>query len=130
MTSFVDELTGELSIDHLSPEAIAALVDGELPRRAEHRAKVHLVHCTACREEVNAQRKAARRLREQSLTIQASGSLLDRLKSIPDASQELDEHTGSRPEGAKPSCRVDGCRKPETVGDWADLLLRKIQRKR
>ena len=87
MTSFAENFPGELSVDHLSTEAIAALVDGELSRRAEHRAKIHLVHCESCRAEVRAQRSAAHRLREH----------------------------------------VDGCRRPETLVDRVDLLLRKLQ---
>lgn len=118
MASFVENLTGELSVDHLSTEAIAALVDGELTRRAEHRAKIHLVHCEACRAEVRAQRSAAHRMREHASAVHTPGGLIEKLQRIPD---ECDEE--------EPSHRfsVDGCRRPETLVDRVDLLLRKLQ---
>ena len=40
------------SVEHLSLEAVAAFVDGELTPLAMHRARVHLVHCEECRAEV------------------------------------------------------------------------------
>ncbi|CAI37552.1 zf-HC2 domain-containing protein [Corynebacterium jeikeium] len=118
MASFVENLTGELSVDHLSTEAIAALVDGELSRRAEHRAKIHLVHCETCREEVRAQRSAAHRMRKHASAVHTPGGLKEKLQRIPD---ECDE--------GEPSHRfsVDGCRRPETLVDRVDLLLRKLQ---
>lgn len=118
MASFVENLTGELSVDHLSTEAIAALVDGELSRRAEHRARIHLVHCETCRAEVRAQRSAAHRMREHASAVHTPGGLIEKLQRIPD---ECDEN--------EPSHRfsVDGCRRPETLVDRVDLLLRKLQ---
>lgn len=117
MTSFVENLTGELSVDHLSTEAIAALVDGELSRRAEHRAKIHLVHCEACRAEVRAQRNAADRMREHAAAVHTPGGLMEKLQRIPEECRADDSpHRFS----------VDGCRRPETLVDRVDLLLRKI----
>ena len=54
---------GFSSVEHLSAAAVTALVDNELSARAEHRAKVHLVHCDECRDEVRRQRQAAEALR-------------------------------------------------------------------
>lgn len=109
-----------LSVDHLSPEAVAALVDGELSTKAEHRAKVHLVHCNDCRDEVRRQREAAERLRDDC-GLKASGSLIERLTRIPAEMQ---------PRPAKTSrFGVDGCRRPETIIDGVDLMLRRFQRK-
>ncbi|MDU0478315.1 zf-HC2 domain-containing protein [Staphylococcus chromogenes] len=71
------------SIEHLSAEAIAGYVDNELPPVAMSRARVHLVHCAECRAEVQAQRRAAERLRqsaEEDITVPSS--LLDRLNLI------------------------------------------------
>lgn len=47
------------SVEHLSLEAVAAFVDGELTPLAMHRARVHLVHCEECRAEVAQQRRAS-----------------------------------------------------------------------
>ncbi len=44
------------SVEHLNPEAVAAFVDNELSPAAAHRAKIHLVHCPECREEIHRQR--------------------------------------------------------------------------
>ncbi|MGJ4170049.1 zf-HC2 domain-containing protein [Corynebacterium jeikeium] len=117
MTSFVENFTGELSIDHLSTEAIAALVDGELSRRAEHRAKIHLVHCEHCREEVRAQRAAANRMRKHAAAVHTPGGLMEKLQRIPEECCEDDSHH---------RFSVDGCRRPETLVDRVDLLLRKM----
>lgn len=118
MTSFVENLTGELSVDHLSTEAIAALVDGELSRRAEHRAKIHLVHCETCRAEVRAQRSASNRMREHASDVHTPGGLMEKLQRIPEECREDD---------APHRFSVDGCRRPETLVDRLDLLLRKMQ---
>lgn len=115
-----------LSIDHLSPEAVAALVDGELSRKAQHRAHVHLINCPQCRDEVRLQREAARRLQEDRFDMCASGSLIQRLKSIPETCPddcdvpELQKHYG---------ITSDGCRRPETLTDAVDLLVRRLGRK-
>lgn len=112
-----------LSVEHISPEAIAAYVDGELSPRALHRAKVHLVHCTECREEVQLQRRAAEYVRSQAADVQCSGQLLERLASIPG---ELAARTHKDEDR---HFRVDGCRKPETVMDAVDLIVRRLQRR-
>lgn len=109
-----------LSIDHLSPEAIAALVDRELPRKAEHRAKVHLVHCKYCRDEVNAQRQAASRLRKHATEVQPPRSLLDRLRRIPEECNQGDEQH---------DFGIDGRRRPEGITDRMDLMIRKLGRR-
>jgi len=118
VTSFVENLTGELSVDHLSTEAIAALVDGELSRRAEHRAKIRLVHCETCRAEVRAQRSASNRMREHTSDVHTPGGLMEKLQRIPEECREDD---------APHRFSVDGCRRPETLVDRLDLLLRKMQ---
>ena len=51
------------STDHLNPEAVAAFVDGELSDSAFRRAARHLTDCDECSAEVDAQRRAANRLR-------------------------------------------------------------------
>lgn len=115
-----------LDVGHLTTEAVAALVDGELTRGAEDRAKAHLVHCGECRDEVRTQRQARERLRQQAGTLEevrAPGSLLERLTGIPMScggdNSEL------------PECRslgMDGCRRPETLGDKLSTSVRRVLR--
>lgn len=72
------------SIDHLSPEAVAAFVDGELTSGAEHRVRVHIVHCPECRNEVHTQRAASEIVRDSNVEecVRAPRSLIERLAQI------------------------------------------------
>ena len=109
-------------VGHLTTEAVAALVDGELSTGAESRAKVHLVHCSDCREEVRAQRQAAARMRDQAGTmseVHAPGALLDRLTGIPASCGEPDDHDG---------VGVDGRRRPESLGARLSTSVRRMLR--
>ncbi|CAB0880455.1 hypothetical protein FRC0393_01073 [Corynebacterium diphtheriae] len=56
------------SVEHLNPEAVAAFVDNELSPAAAHRAKIHLVHCPECREEIHRQRRAPPKRRPRQKT--------------------------------------------------------------
>lgn len=72
------------SIEHLSEEAVAAFVDGEMPPRAHRRVLRHLVHCDECRRDVKAQRDAAQRMREAAHEpVHMSSELLHKLAAIP-----------------------------------------------
>ena len=53
---------------HLAQEAIAALVDGELPAGPAGRAARHLAGCLQCRMAVEAQREAKEALHELAAT--------------------------------------------------------------
>ncbi|WP_245557330.1 anti-sigma factor [Corynebacterium terpenotabidum] len=113
----------------MTTETVAALVDGELSCGAEDRAKIHLSRCRECREEVRIQRQAADRIRRQAGTmdeVRAPGSLLDRLVGIPASCAGTDgtEH----PESGYPSVGVDGCRRPETLGDRLSASVRRALR--
>jgi anti-sigma factor RsiW len=67
---------------HLAQEAIAALVDGELPAGPAGRAARHLSGCLQCRLAVEAQREAKDALHEcQDVTV--PGDLMSRLCAIP-----------------------------------------------
>jgi anti-sigma factor RsiW len=67
---------------HLAQEAIAALVDGELPAGPARRAAAHLTGCATCRMAVQAQREAKEALlRSQEVAV--PGDLLSRLQAIP-----------------------------------------------
>ncbi|WP_075725656.1 anti-sigma factor family protein [Corynebacterium aquilae] len=77
------------SVDHLTVEAVAAFVDGELSAGATHRAKIHLVHCAECRADVAAQRRAAEALRSsEQQPICAPSALIAKLTNIADAACE------------------------------------------
>ena len=52
------------STEHLSTEAVAAFVDGELRMNAHMRAATHLSMCADCGAEVDAQRQARAALRD------------------------------------------------------------------
>jgi len=67
---------------HLAQEAIAALVDGELPAGPAGRAARHLAGCTQCRMAVQAQREAKEALHEAA-DVALPGGLMSRLCAIP-----------------------------------------------
>jgi anti-sigma factor RsiW len=67
---------------HLAQEAVAALVDGELPAGPAHRAARHLEGCLQCRMAVQAQREAKEALHD-SADVTVPGDLMSRLCAIP-----------------------------------------------
>ncbi|SFL93855.1 anti-sigma factor family protein [Geodermatophilus ruber] len=67
---------------HLAQEAIAALVDGELPSGPAGRAARHLAGCAQCRMAVEAQREAKEAL-HSCHDVAVPGDLLSRLQAIP-----------------------------------------------
>lgn len=71
------------AVDHLGPEAVAALVDGELETQARERAHSHITNCMECRAEVERQRTAASRLREcDAEDVHIPASLLSKLQQL------------------------------------------------
>ena len=78
------------STEHLSTEAIAAFVDGELRMNAHLRAAHHLSLCPDCAAEVEAQSQARAALRD-SLPIQVPSSLLGMLAQIPNSTADSSE---------------------------------------
>jgi hypothetical protein len=70
------------STEHLSTEAIAAFVDGELRMSAHLRAAHHMSLCAQCSSEVDAQGQARAALRD-SCPIIVPTSLLGALSQIP-----------------------------------------------
>jgi len=82
------------STEHLSTEAIAAFVDGELRMTAHLRAAHHLSLCPQCVAEIDAQRQARAALRD-SRPIRIPTTLLGTLAQIPNQNDEP-------PEGATP----------------------------
>jgi hypothetical protein len=75
------------STEHLSIEAVAAFVDGELRMTAHLRAAHHLSLCQDCAAEVEAQRQARAALRDSG-SIAIPTSLLGMLSQIPHAPPE------------------------------------------
>ncbi|BBZ03243.1 anti-sigma-E factor RseA [Mycolicibacterium chitae] len=88
------------STEHLSIEAVAAFVDGELRMNAHLRAAHHLSLCAQCAAEVEAQQQTRETLRESSCPISMPSTLFSALSQIPnapltppdDAVGPLDEH--------------------------------------
>ena len=81
------------STEHLSIEAVAAYVDGELRMNAHMRAATHLSMCIDCAAEVDAQRQAREALRD-SVPIDPPTSLVGRLSQIPYAAFTQPGETG------------------------------------
>lgn len=75
------------STEHLSVEAIAAFVDGELRMNAHLRAAHHLSLCAQCAAEVDDQSRARAALRD-SRPIRIPSTLLGMLADIPYESPE------------------------------------------
>ena len=75
------------STDHLSAEAIAAYVDGELPMKAHLRASGHLSVCAQCHAEVDAQGQARAALRD-CRPVTMPSTLMGLLSQIPQSTPE------------------------------------------
>lgn len=84
------------STEHLSVEAIAAFVDGELRMNAHLRAAHHLSLCPLCAAEVEGQSRARAALRE-SHPVRVPSTLLGLLAEIPyDAPDDTTQRASDR----------------------------------
>jgi hypothetical protein len=92
------------STEHLSTEAMAAFVDGELRMNAHMRAAHHLSLCAQCAAEVDAQSKARAALRD-SRPIAIPTSLLDMLSQIPQHMQHPVDDGADQPKFAEDPAR-------------------------
>ena len=101
------------STEHLSTEAIAAFVDGELRMNAHLRAAHHLSLCPQCAAEIEGQRQAREALRD-SHPIRVPTSLLGMLSQIPD----------------QPDAPVDDACAPESADQLADGMPRGRRKRR
>ncbi|ALC05522.1 hypothetical protein CDES_05425 [Corynebacterium deserti GIMN1.010] len=63
------------SVDHLSADAAAMFVDNELSKGAMHRARLHVIHCSECRDEVNRQRDTVNFLRKECRNEEVSAPM-------------------------------------------------------
>jgi anti-sigma factor RsiW len=75
------------STEHLSTEAIAAVVDGELRMKAHLRAGHHLALCQQCAAEVEAQGQARTALRD-SRPVSMPSTLMGLLSQIPQSTPD------------------------------------------
>ena len=71
-----------LSVQHLSDEAVAAFADGMLGAGARHRASRHIECCPDCARAIAEHREAASVLRTAPAPVTPAG-LLDRLRAVP-----------------------------------------------
>lgn len=94
------------STDHLSIEAIAAYVDGELPMKAHLRAGSHLSLCQQCAGEVEVQGQAREALRE-SRPVTMPSTLMGLLSQIPQCTPEepATDSDDDQPDGGMPRGR-------------------------
>lgn len=68
---------------HLLPDAVVALVDGELSLGAQDRAAAHLARCPGCAAEVASQRQAVAAIKRAGAPSMSAGFLAS-LRSIPE----------------------------------------------
>jgi len=97
---------------HLAQEAIAALVDGELPAGPAGRAARHLSGCLQCRLAVEAQREAKEAL-HGSRDVTVPGDLVSRLCAIPFTTDVPGDGLGSVAAGP------DGLTVSGASGSWS-----------
>lgn len=95
------------SVDHLSAEAIAAYVDGELPMKAHLRASSHLSACAQCRTEVDAQGQARAALRD-CRPVTMPSTLMGLLSQIPQSTPNGQSNPGDPLPPVGPDDGADG----------------------
>lgn len=98
------------STEHLSIEAIAAFVDGELRMNAHLRAAHHLSLCPECAAEVDDQGRARTALRD-SHPIRTPSTLLGMLSDIPHCARP-DVTDDATPRAADPASDLSPKRDP------------------
>jgi hypothetical protein len=90
------------STEHLSPEAVAAYVDGELGGTAVSRADAHLNLCATCLGAVESQGAARAVLRESGSAITAPLDLLGQLSRIPTREFDVNQVAARVEESSRP----------------------------
>jgi anti-sigma factor ChrR (cupin superfamily) len=98
------------STEHLSTEAVAAYVDGELPMKAHLRAAGHLTVCGQCAAEVEAQGQARTALRD-SQPVNMPSTLMGLLTQIPQSAPAEPPPAPPAPEVPPPGGMLPGRRK-------------------
>lgn len=115
------------TIGHLGPEAVVAFVDGEMPPKAAHRVRVHIVHCAECRAEVQQQRGASEWVRQCNVDLQvrAPQDLLAKLNGIAAAmSAEAADNTAAH--STTPDSTAQ--RRQQDIGEKLEALRRVLRR--
>jgi hypothetical protein len=100
------------STEHLSTEAVAAFVDGELRMNAHLRAAHHISLCADCAAEVEGQRRARAALRD-SHPIRIPSTLLGLLSQIPHCPPDDDAGAQQGGQWETPRARGSGGPPPE-----------------
>jgi hypothetical protein len=95
------------STEHLSIEAIAAFVDGELRMNAHLRAAHHISLCPECAAEVDGHRRARAALRDSG-GIRIPSTLLGLLSQIPDSPPDDDAGPAERGQWRPPRTQRRG----------------------
>lgn len=118
------------TIGHLGPEAVVAFVDGEMPQKAAHRVRVHIVHCPECRAEVQQQRGASEWVRQCNVDLQvrAPQDLLAKLNGIAAAmSAEVAGNTATNT-STDSSASNSAQRRQQDIGEKLEALRRVLRR--
>ena len=115
------------SVDHLSAEAVAAYVDGELPMKAHLRASGHLSACAQCRLEVEAQGQARAALRD-CRPVTMPSTLMGLLSQIPQSTPS--EPPSEPPHGPTNSPTPNGPLSTPPAGDGHGAGMTRGWRKR
>ena len=97
------------STEHLSTEAVAAFVDGELRMNAHLRAAHHISLCPECAAEVDGHRRARAALRDSN-PIRVPSTLLGLLSQIPHCPP--DDDAGAPRDGQRETPRPPGSAVP------------------
>lgn len=115
------------TIGHLGPEAVVAFVDGEMPQKAAHRVRVHIVHCAECRAEVQQQRGASEWVRQCNVDLQvrAPQDLLAKLNGIA-AALSTEAADNSSTVSAAPENAAQ--RRQQDIGEKLEALRRVLRR--
>lgn len=90
------------STEHLSPEAVAAFVDGELGATAVARADAHVKLCANCAGAIEAQKAARNALRQGGTGITAPLNLLGQLSQIPTREFDINQVAARAEESSRP----------------------------
>lgn len=106
------------SVDHLSADAVAMFVDNELTNAAMHRARLHLVHCGDCREEISQQRDTVAYVRNECKSEKVT------------APQDLKAKLMSLANECAPGPGADDCaiQRPESFVAKVESVVRAVRR--
>lgn len=111
------------STDHLSPEAVAAFVDGELDPASHRRATMHLEECAQCQAEVDDQR-------DMSTVLKLWGNTQVEIRASESLRTELQELAHNAQAAVGPGIEGVVAAAPESFLDGVDAAYRSFRRVR